>query len=283
MQKIVGVSFYQLGKVYYFDPNGISLKAGDKVVVDYQEAQIVGTVVFAEKLIKPEDLLEPVKNVLRKVTASDIKRAEENQKRAEDAVKFTKQKARELGLNMKIVDAVYSLDGSKVIIDFTAEDRVDFRELLKELAGKLRTRIELKQIGQRDEVKIKGGIGPCGEICCCKRFLNDFEHVTVKMAKNQGLSLSPTKISGLCGRLMCCLGYENPQYEEVLKLMPKINSTVVTPDGEGVAVYNDILRQLVSVKFQKGDEVAQVVAYQLKDIKQMQKKENKNGIQNKSK
>ena len=283
MQKIVGVSFYELGKVYYFDPRNIACKVGDKVVVDYQEAQIVGRVVFGEKLIDEADYGEPIKNVLRKVSENDLKREQENKQKAEEAVKITKQKARELGLNMKVVDAIYSLDCSKVIIDFTAEDRVDFRELLKELAGKLRTRIELKQIGQRDEVKIKGGIGPCGEICCCKRFLNDFEHVTVKMAKNQGLSLSPTKISGLCGRLMCCLGYENPQYEEVLKLMPKINSTVVTPDGEGVAVYNDILRQLVSVKFQKGDEVAQVVAYPLKDIKQMQKKENKNGIQNKSK
>lgn len=283
MQKIVGVSFYQLGKVYYYNANGVACRVGDRVVVDYQDAQIVGSVVFGEKLVDTTDYQEPIKNILRKVNDNDIKREKENNKKAVEAVDITKQKVRELGLDMKVVDAVYSLDGSKVIIDFTAEERVDFRELLKELASKLKTRIELKQIGQRDEVKIKGGIGPCGEICCCKRFLNDFEHVTVKMAKNQGLSLSPTKISGLCGRLMCCLGYENPQYEEILKLMPKINSTVVTPDGEGVAVYNDILRQLVSVKFQKGDEVAQVVAYQLKDIKQIQKKENKNGIQNKSK
>ena len=283
MQKIVGVSFYQLGKVYYYNANGVACRVGDRVVVDYQDAQIVGSVVFGEKLVDTTDYQEPIKNILRKVNDNDIKREKENNKKAIEAVDITKQKVRELGLDMKVVDAVYSLDGSKVIIDFTAEERVDFRDLLKELASKLKTRIELKQIGQRDEVKIKGGIGPCGEICCCKRFLNDFEHVTVKMAKNQGLSLSPTKISGLCGRLMCCLGYENPQYEEILKLMPKINSTVVTPDGEGVAVYNDILRQLVSVKFQKGDEVAQVVAYQLKDIKQIQKKENKNGIQNKSK
>ena len=283
MQKIVGVSFYQLGKVYYFNPNGTQCKVGDKVVVDYQESQIIGTVVFAEKLIDETEYSEPIKNVIRKATENDNKKAEENQKKSVEAVKITKQKARELNLNMKVVDAIYSLDCSKVIIDFTAEDRVDFRELLKELASKLRTRIELKQIGQRDEVKIKGGIGPCGEICCCKRFLNDFEHVTVKMAKNQGLSLSPTKISGLCGRLMCCLGYENPQYEEILKLMPKVNSQVITPDGEGVAVYNDILRQMVNVKFVKGDEVASIVSYPLTDIKLKQKKENNNGLQNKSK
>ncbi len=283
MQKIVGVNFHQLGKIYYFIPNGVKCVAGDKVVVDHQEALIVGNVVFAEKLIDTSEYTEPIKNVVRKATEADLKKSEENLKKATEAVKVTKTKARELNLNMKVVDAVYSLDCSKVIIDFTAEDRVDFRELLKELASKLRTRIELKQIGQRDEVKIKGGIGPCGEICCCKRFLNDFEHVTVKMAKNQGLSLSPTKISGLCGRLMCCLGYENPHYEEILKQMPKINSMVLTPDGEGVAVYNDILRQQVNVKFVKGDEVASIVSYPLTDIKLIQKKENKNGIQNKSK
>lgn len=283
MQKIVGVNFHELGKIYYFNPNGAVYKPGDKVVVDYQEAQLVATVIFGEKLIDEYDQTEPIKNILRKATENDLKRTQENAQKAAEAVKITKQKVRALGLDMKVVDAVYSLDCSKVIIDFTAEERVDFRELLKELASNLRTRIELKQIGQRDEVKIKGGIGPCGEICCCKRFLNDFEHVTVKMAKNQGLSLSPTKISGLCGRLMCCLGYENPQYEEILKLMPKVNSTVGTPDGDGVAVYNDILRQMVSVKFVKGDEVASITVYPLSDIKIKEKKENKNGIQNKSK
>lgn len=282
MQKIVGVRFHELGKIYYFSPNRIKCNVGEDVVVDYQDAQLIATVCFKEKDIDETELSEPLKNVIRIATEADKRKSEENKKRSEEAVKITRQKARELGLDMKIVEAVYSLDLSKVIIEFSAEDRVDFRELLKELATKLRTRIELKQIGQRDEVKIKGGIGPCGEICCCKRFLNDFEHVTVKMAKNQGLSLSPTKISGLCGRLMCCLGYENPQYEEVLKKMPKINSQVKTPDGVGTTVYNDILRQMVSVKFTKGDEVANIVVYPLSDIKLINKEAN-NGLQNKSK
>lgn len=280
MQKIIGVSFYQLGKVNFYFFNR-EYNIGDRVVVDYQDAQIIGTIVTQPRFVQDIDESE-IKNVLRKATSQDLAKWQENEQKATDAVKITKQKVKELGLDMKVVDAIYSLDGSKVIIDFTAEERVDFRELLKELAGKLKTRIELKQIGQRDEVKIKGGIGPCGEICCCKRFLNDFEHVTVKMAKNQGLSLSPTKISGLCGRLMCCLGYENPHYEEILKKMPKINSAVSTPDGEGIAVYNDILRQMVNVKFVKGED-SNIVAYSLKDIKILQKKENKNGIQNQSK
>lgn len=276
MQKVIGVSFYQLGKVdfYFFNKE---YHVGEMVVVDYQDAQILGKIVTKPKFVDDIDESE-VKNILRKATDQDIIKWKENEQKSIDAVKTTKLKVKELGLEMKVVDAIYSLDGSKVIIDFTAEERVDFRELLKELAGKLKTRIELKQIGQRDEVKIKGGIGPCGEICCCKRFLNDFEHVTVKMAKNQGLSLSPTKISGLCGRLMCCLGYENPHYEEILKKMPKINSVVSTPDGEGIAIYNDILRQMVNVKFTKGEE-SNVVAYALNDIK-IQKREIKNGIQN---
>ena len=272
MQKIIGVNFCKLGKINYFFPNNIKCKAGDKVVVDYQDAQLVGTVVFGEKLVDIAELVsEPIKNVIRLATTNDLQKVEDNKTRQEEAVKFCKQKVKELKLDMKVVDATYSLDGSKIIIDFTAEERVDFRELLKELAAKLKTRIELKQIGQRDEVKIKGGIGPCGEECCCKRFLNDFEHVTVKMAKNQGLSLSPTKISGLCGRLMCCLGYENPQYEEILKKMPKINSLVKTPDGEGTAVYNDVLRQIVTVKIVKGED-ATLNAYNLEEIKILQKK-----------
>lgn len=283
MQKVIGINFCKLGKIYYFLPNNIKCNVGDSVVVDYQDSLLVGNVVFGEKLVDLQDLEEPTNKVLRLANKNDLLKVQDNKIKEKEAVTFTKKKATELKLDMKIVGATYSLDGSKVIIDFTAEERVDFRDLLKELAAKLKTRIELRQIGQRDEVKIKGGIGPCGEICCCKRFLNDFEHVTVKMAKNQGLSLSPTKISGLCGRLMCCLGYENPHYEEVLKLMPKINASVNTPDGEGVAVYNDILRQQVTVKFIKGDDTASLTIYPLSDIKILPKKENKNGVQNKSK
>ena len=167
---------------------------------------------------------------------------------------------------MKIVSVEYCLDASKVVIEFSAEDRVDFRELLKELASALKVRIELHQVGQRDEVKIIGGLGPCGEECCCVRFLKEFEHVTVKMAKNQGLSLSPTKISGLCGRLMCCLGYENKAYEEVLKRMPKLNSKLQTSKGFGQVVYNDILRERVSVKVQTGEDSFTIYDFALEEL-----------------
>lgn len=280
MQKIMGVSLPKLNKVYYYSPKDKQYNIGDEVVVDSAGALVIGKIAFGIKEIDERELDEPVKDIIRVATAADHEKNKENQARSAEAVKITQKHVRSLGLDMKVVDATYSLDQSKVIIEFTAEDRVDFRELLKLLASSLKARIELKQIGQRDEVKIKGGIGPCGEMCCCKRFLKDFEHVTVKMAKNQGLSLSPTKISGLCGRLMCCLGYENPVYEEILKSMPKVNSTVTTPDGTGTVVYNDILRKLVSVKISKGDEF-EIVVYPLENIKEQ--KEKNNGIQNKPK
>lgn len=280
MQKIMGVSLPKLNKVYFYSPADKSYNIGDDVVVDSAGALVIGKIAFGVKEIDERELQEPVKEIIRLATAEDLAKNAENAKRNAEAVKITQKHVRSLGLDMKVVDATYSLDLSKVIIDFTAEDRVDFRELLKVLASSLKTRIELKQIGQRDEVKIKGGIGPCGEMCCCKRFLKDFEHVTVKMAKNQGLSLSPTKISGLCGRLMCCLAYENPVYEEILKTMPKVNSTVSTPDGIGTVVFNDILRKNVSVKISKGDEF-EILNYPLESIKEQ--KEKNNGIQNKPK
>lgn len=282
MQKIIGVRYKDGDKIYYFMPGRIKYNVGDRVVVDDGGAQMLGTVVFGEKDVDERDFDEPLKSVLRVATNQDEQRFLQNKDKSKNAEKIAREKIATLGLQMKVVSADYSLEGGKVIISFTAEDRVDFRELLKELASALRARIELKQIGQRDEVKIKGGIGPCGEICCCKRFLKDFEHVTVKMAKNQGLSLSPTKISGLCGRLMCCLGYENPLYEQMLSKMPKVGSSVFTPDGRGQVIYNDILREQVSVKFVNGDETVNIVSYPLENIKFEQKKENKNGVQNKS-
>lgn len=281
MQKVVGVSVNS-GKVEFYLSQKNTYNINDTVVVETSGALAIGKVVVAQKQIDPKELSEPLSEVVRLATIEDLKKHKENLTKNKEAAKLTKKFVKDLKLDMKIVDAMYSLDSSKVIIEFTAEDRVDFRELLKVLASNLKARIELKQIGQRDEVKIKGGIGPCGEICCCKRFLNDFEHVTVKMAKNQGLSLSPTKISGLCGRLMCCLGYENPTYEEILKQMPKINSAVSTPDGEGTCVYNDILRKLVSVKFTKGDDTSEIVVYPLENIKLIYKEKN-NGVQNKPK
>ena len=265
MQKIVGIKFRETGKAYSFDPNGLKLDAGDKVVVDSASMLCIGEVAFL-KDIDENSLSEPLKKVLRKATEEDIKKQTELKEKAAKDIFLVREKVRELGLEMKIVSAEYSLDASKIVIEFSAEERVDFRDLLKELASALKVRIELHQVGQRDEVKIKGGLGPCGEICCCARFLKDFEHVTVKMAKNQGLSLSPTKISGLCGRLMCCLAYENKAYEEVLKRMPKVNSKITCPKGEGIVVYNDILRERVSVKVQSGDDSFTVYDFTLAEL-----------------
>lgn len=268
------------GKISYCFGSDIEYKVGTKVVVETDGSLLFGTICFKEREV--DDFETSPATILRIATAKDLEKAKENAQKAENAIAVAKQKVAALRLDMKVVDAAYTVDGGKVIISFVAEDRVDFRELLKELAGSLHARIELKQIGQRDEVKIKGGIGPCGEVCCCKRFLGDFEHVTVKMAKNQGLSLNPTKISGLCGRLMCCLAYENPTYEEVLSRMPKVGSQVKTPDGVGTAIYNDILRECVSVKFVSGDDTSTINVYDLSQIS-MDKREKQNGLQNKSK
>jgi len=253
MQKVVGVKFKSNGKVYLFDINNVNVAVDDDVIVDSALGLSYGKVSLI-KTINENELNEPLKMVVRKATDKDKKKFLELEEKSKKDILVVKDKVKQLGLEMKIVSAEYCFDGSKILIEFAAEDRVDFRDLLKELASILKVRIELHQVGQRDEVKIKGGIGPCGEVCCCARFLKDFEHVTVKMAKNQGLSLNPTKISGLCGRLMCCLGYENSQYEEILKKMPKINSEIDSPKGRGFVVYNDILRERVSVKIKQNDD-----------------------------
>lgn len=275
MQKIVGVVFNDAGKAYYYNPGDDKYSVGDYVVVETESDCALGKIEYIDKEIDEEKLDAPLKMVIRKATNKDIEINKKQREKIPEIIKIIKTKVRALDLQMKIVDANYTLDGNKLIVEFTAEDRVDFRQLLKDLAAALKVRIELKQIGQRDEVKIKGGIGPCGEVCCCKRFLKDFEHVTVKMAKNQGLSLSPTKISGLCGRLMCCLAYENSNYEEILKRMPKINSTVITPKGKGVVVYNDLLRELVSVKEAQKDDTFVVTEWALSDIKMIEQSQDK--------
>lgn len=203
---------------------------------------------------------------IRIATKKDLEFFLENKKLAEEVKAETKNLARKYGLEMKVSEVCVLFDRSKIIVSFTAENRVDFRELVKELASKFRARIELRQIGSRDETRAMGGFGPCGKQCCCKQFLNDFEHVSIKMAKNQNLSLNPTKISGLCGRLLCCLGYENKHYEETNKLMPKINSVVETPCGKGKVVYNDLLKRIVQVKI--GDENSfEVKNFDLTEIK----------------
>ena len=264
MQKIIGAKKIGSRELEFFGTS-LELNVGDKVVVEVEEFQTIVEVVETEsKISKPA---EEFGKVLRIATDADLSKYESLEKKAKKEVPIFKKKSLELGLMMKFVKAEYSLDSSKILIVFSSEERVDFRQFLKELASMLKTRIELKQIGQRDEVKMLGGVGPCGQPCCCARFLKDFEHVTVKMAKVQSLSLSPTKINGVCGRLMCCLGYESKMYEEQLAKMPKVNSEVETPNGIGNVVYNDILRERVSVKRKAEGDTIVVEEFELNQIK----------------
>ncbi len=264
MQKIVGGKRIN-GRGLDFFCTSLDIQVGDRVVVEVEEFQTIVEVVEADaKISKPA---EDFGKVLRVATDGDLSKYESLNKKAKKEVPIFKKKSLELGLMMKFVAAEYSLDASKILITFSSEERVDFRQFLKELASMLKTRIELKQIGQRDEVKMLGGVGPCGQPCCCARFLKDFEHVTVKMAKIQSLSLSPTKINGVCGRLMCCLGYESKMYEEILSRMPKVNSEVETPNGLGNVVYNDILRERVSVKRKAEGDTIVVEEFELWKLK----------------
>lgn len=266
MQKIVGVRRFKDKEIYYFLQNIDDLKLNDKLVVNFDDFQTVVSVCKLGLETTEEKVVELPK-ILRKATESDLSKYESLSKKAKGYLPEIKKKSLELGLMMKFISAEYSLDNSKILIVFSSEDRVDFRGLLKELASMLKIRIELKQIGQRDEVKCCGGVGVCGQQCCCSRFLKDFEHVTVKMAKNQGLSLSPTKINGICGRLLCCLAYESEMYDEILSKMPKINSEIMTPSGMGVVVYNDILREKVSVKRKTDGDTFVVEDFTLEEIR----------------
>ena len=250
MQQKVGVRFKINPKVSYYNSN-IELKRGDYVIVESDLGSSFGVV---DNVIFVDDEVPNLKKVIKKADENDVKQNEINIEKEKKAIEITKNLCVKLNLNnMEIVNAEYSFDGAKVIINFISEDRVDFRELVKELASSLKTRIELCQIGTRDQARMVGGIGICGRICCCAAHLKDFEKVSIKMAKVQGLSLNPTKISGSCGRLMCCLDYENEYYSEIYPKIPKINAFVKTPDGDGVVVYTNALKQLVSVKIEQKD------------------------------
>ena len=273
---VVGIKFKESGKIYYFDPQDIQLKVGEGAIVQTARGEEYGIVGAKIKQVDQSSIVSPLKPVVRKATEKDTKKYEANLEKAKTALSVTEELVKKLSLDMQLVETEYIFDGSKVIISFTSDNRVDFRELVKELATKLKTRIELRQIGIRDKSKSVGGIGICGRECCCNLYLNDFEKVSIKMAKNQNLSLNPTKISGLCGRLMCCLEYENPYYQEVVQKMPKLNSEVTTPDGPGHVVYTNILKQTVSVKLDKGADTFVIKDFALEDIKQKQKdKDNK--------
>ncbi len=216
MIKVVGIRFKRAGKIYYFDPADLELTLEDKVIVETARGVEFGEVVVRPKLVAEEEVVPPLKRVIRKATGADDQQVEENRRKEKDAFHICLRKIHEHQLPMKLVDVEYTFDGNKIIFSFTAEGRVDFRELVKDLAAVFRTRIELRQIGVRDEAKMLGGVGSCGRILCCATFLGDFEPVSIRMAKDQRLSLNPTKISGICGRLMCCLKYENSSYDEGL-------------------------------------------------------------------
>ncbi|MBS3969898.1 MAG: stage 0 sporulation family protein [Clostridia bacterium] len=269
MYKVIGVRFKRAGKIYYFSPNGFDLVVGDKVVVETARGLEYGEVVVGVKEVPEEDVVLPLKNVIRKATLEDERQAEENTIKEQEAFEICQQKINEHNLPMKLIDVEYTFDVSKIIFYFTAEGRVDFRDLVKDLASIFRTRIELRQIGVRDEAKMLGGLGSCGRVLCCHSFLGDFEPVSIRMAKEQNLSLSPNKISGICGRLMCCLKYENDFYEEERKKAPKIGKMVKTPQGTGKIIDVNILKS--TVKVEMVDDV-QILDFGFGDIEEIQTK-----------
>ena len=256
MAKIIGVKFKDCGKLYYFDPGDKLFEKDTGVIVETARGVEYATVCVPVREVPEEELVAPLKPVLRAATEKDVETITRNEERRAPAMKTAEEKIAARGLDMKLVDCEFTFDGSKVIFYFTADGRVDFRELVKDLSSVFRIRIELRQIGVRDETKMLGGLGPCGRECCCSSCMPDFKKVSIKMAKNQGLSLNPSKISGLCGRLMCCLAYENDYYAEAYKKMPKVGSEVGTPDGEGPVVNVNMLKMEVKVRIEKGDGAA---------------------------
>lgn len=266
MHKVVGVRFKEAGKIYYFDPHDLELETGEYAIVETSRGVEYGKIVVGPKEVPDEDIVSPLKKVIRKATKEDAEKVADNQKKESKAFDICLEKIQEHGLPMKLIDVEYTFDNSKVIFYFTAEGRVDFRELVKDLAAIFRTRIELRQIGVRDEAKMIGGLGPCGRPLCCKSFLGEFEPVSIKMAKEQNLSLNPTKISGICGRLMCCLKYEQEYYEEIGKKMPKVNKEVITPHGPGVVISCNALTEKVKIKVIQEDGTPEVLELHFSEI-----------------
>lgn len=254
MIEVVGIRFKKAGKVYYFSPGDLKIHKGDYVVVETARGIEFGECVIGIKTIEETDIVSPLKNVLRIADKKDIAKHTENKSKEEEALNVCLKKIEEHNLQMKLIDVEYTFDNNKVIFYFTADGRVDFRELVKDLATIFKTRIELRQIGVRDEAKMIGGLGPCGRSMCCSAFLGDFASVSIKMAKEQNLSLNPTKISGICGRLMCCLNYEQSTYEDIRKRLPKVGSLVETENGKGEVIANNTVKESVRVKIKIGEE-----------------------------
>ncbi len=246
--EVIGVRFKEVGKVYYFDPNGEKYAIGDRAIVETSRGIECGEVAADNRFVDEEKVVMPLKGALRHATEDDIARVEENARLEKQAFAKCEEKIAAHGLDMKLVDVEYTFDNSKIIFYFTADGRVDFRELVKDLAAVFRTRIELRQIGVRDEAKMMGGLGICGRPFCCSQFLGEFAPVSVKMAKEQGLSLNPTKISGTCGRLMCCLKYEQEGYEELIRTTPRVGAAVKTPEGAGTVIDINLMTGMLSIK-----------------------------------
>lgn len=274
MTKIVGVRFRTAGKIYYFGPKDYELVLGDHVIVETARGVEMGTVAVEPKEVPDEDVVQPLKEVQRIASPEDLKRVEKNRQKEKEAIKICREKIEKHHLEMKLVDAEYTFDNNKLLFYFTADGRIDFRELVKDLASVFRTRIELRQIGVRDETKVLGGIGICGRPLCCTTYLTDFVPVSIKMAKEQNLSLNPTKISGVCGRLMCCLKNEQETYEYLNSNLPSIGDTVTTPTGiQGQVKSVNVLRQQVKVIIEQND-TKEEYEYPVSDLKFRPKRKN---------
>ncbi|MBQ4339288.1 MAG: stage 0 sporulation family protein [Clostridia bacterium] len=266
MAEVIGVRFKEVGKVYYFDPDGQTLRKGDRVIVETVRGIECGEVAMSNREIDDEQIVKPLKKLIRIASDDDSRKFDENKQKEKEAFAICTEKIEKHKLDMKLVDVEYTFDGSKILFYFTADGRVDFRELVKDLAGVFKTRIELRQIGVRDEAKMLGGLGICGRPFCCSTFLGEFQPVAIKMAKEQGLSLNPVKISGTCGRLMCCLKYEQDAYEHLLKVTPKAGAVVETKDGTGTVTEVNLLTGTLKVQLNSRPEAAPQV-FNRKEVK----------------
>ncbi len=281
MAEVISVRFKEVGKNYYFDPRGQQYKVKDKVIVETSRGVECGEVTIANRELSDEEIAAPLKPVLRRANPDDLRTVAENKEKEKSAFEICNKKIEAHGLKMKLVDAEYTFDRNKILFYFTADGRVDFRELVKDLASVFKTRIELRQIGVRDESKKVGGLGICGRPFCCNTFLGDFQPVSIKMAKEQSLSLSPVKISGTCGRLMCCLKYEQEAYEHLLSVTPKCGAIVETAEGKGTVIDFNLLTGMLTVTLEKKPDAAPIIVnrHQVKVIKDSQIKVDKKELE----
>jgi len=273
MVKIIGVRFNKSGKTYYFSPGDLEVKKGEGVIVETARGVEYGTAVLGEREVHEDEIVSPLKEVIRIATEKDIQKVTENREKEKEAYDICLDCINKRGIKMKLINVEYTFDNNKILFYFTADGRVDFRELVKDLAGIFRTRIELRQVGVRDEAKIIGGLGICGRVLCCHSFLDEFRPVSIKMAKDQSLSLNPAKISGVCGRLMCCLKYEHEAYEELLRATPGTGTLVETEDGKGEIINVSLLKGVVRVRPLK--EGQDIKSYNIADIKILKRRRTK--------